>query len=518
MFWVNDEVQTILQRSVQRYLVTDYKTPSGKVHVGALRGVLIHDAIYRGLVKAGVQSEYLYGFDDFDPMDGMPVYLDEPVYRQYMGMPLCAIPSPVSGFKSFAEYYAKDFLAVFNTLGVHPTIVWDSDSYTAGEYNESIRIILDNAAAIRQIYKDVSGSVKTNDWHPLQVVCPACGKIGTTKVIGWDGTLVTFSCEPAMVEWAAGCGHTGTISPFDGNAKLPYKLAIVARWYFRGTQVELAGLDHYTKGGTFYVAAEIARRVFKIEPAYGHIYEWLMIDGGKKMSSSTGVGVSAAAVVESLPAELVRFLMMRTRARTRIQFSLEGEAIPRLYDELDRCIDEYLADPQSDRGQAYEYARLTDAAPPVYRLRFSKIAYLLQMPRADITQYAETEKGAPLDSAEQAELQTRADYAKTWLKLYAPENYQFVVQATLPSVSLTAAQQDFLQALLKVFSAQKEWSGEELHVQIHEVKKQSAAEPKELFGALYQIFLGKDAGPQVGWLLASLDHEFVIERLSQATK
>ncbi|TSC96503.1 MAG: hypothetical protein CEN88_334, partial [Candidatus Berkelbacteria bacterium Licking1014_2] len=38
--------------------------------------------------------------------------------------------------------------------------------------------------------------------------------------------------------------------------------------------------------------------------------------------------------------------------------------------------------------------------------------------------------------------------------------------------------------------------------------------PKAAFGAIYQLFLGKDSGPQAGWLLASLERKTVIERLN----
>ena len=341
MFWVNQIVQEILKQEAKSYLVSDYKTPSGKVHVGALRGVLIHDAIYKGLKNSGVKTKYLFGFDDFDPMDGLPTYLDEKKYRPYMGLPLCNIPSPEAGYKSYAEYYAKDFLKVFNQLGAEPKIVWDSEVYKKGEYNEAIKIILNNTKEVRKIYQEISGSKKDSDWYPLNVVCPQCGKIGTTKVTNWDGKEVSFSCKPKMVTWAEGCGYQGKISPFDGNAKLPYKPAVAARWFFRNVQVELAGMDHYTKGGVFYVAREIAKKVLKIEPAYGHGYEWLML-GGKSMSSSRGVGFSAEEVASLLPAELLRFLMMRTKEKKRIEFSLDNEAVPRLYDEFDRCLDEYL--------------------------------------------------------------------------------------------------------------------------------------------------------------------------------
>jgi lysyl-tRNA synthetase class I len=41
-------------------------------------------------------------------------------------------------------------------------------------------------------------------------------------------------------------------------------------------------------------------------------------------------------------------------------------------------------------------------------------------------------------------------------------------------------------------------------------------EAKAAFAALYLAFLGRPNGPRAGWLLASLDRDFVIERLRQA--
>ena len=52
--------------------INDSKTPSGRVHVGALRGVLIHDAIFRTLREKGIPARYLFGVDDYDPLDEIP--------------------------------------------------------------------------------------------------------------------------------------------------------------------------------------------------------------------------------------------------------------------------------------------------------------------------------------------------------------------------------------------------------------------------------------------------------------
>jgi len=513
-FWVDRIVSDLKKRKDKKLLITDYKTPSGKVHLGALRGVIIHDAIFEGLSNDNQKVEYWYGFDDFDPMDDISVDLKKD-YQKYMGQPLCNIPSPKPGFKNFAQCFAKDFEKVFRALGVKSKTIWASENYKSGKYNKGIEIVLNNAKKIREIYKNISGSEKPKDWYPLQVVCPKCGKIGTTRVFDWNGKTVSFVCEKNMVDWAEGCGYEGQIVPYDGNAKMPYKVETAVKWFTFGTSCELAGKDHYTKGGAFYVAREIAREIFKTNPAYGFGYEWILI-GGKSMSSSKGVGVSAAEMQEILPDELLRFLFIRTRPKRQLEFNPEGDTIPRLYDEYDRCIDEYLAKTNSDFSKAYQYSKLSEVAPPKYRLRFTKAAYLLQMPRADIYKYAQEEKGSRLSIDEKEEIKIRIKYAKKWLKTYAPENFKFIVQEKLPikAKKLSKDQKEFLLKIAKLIE-NKKYSGEELHKEIHELKKNMSISPRDAFSAIYISLLGKDSGPQAGWLLASLDKKLVIQRFKE---
>ncbi len=356
MFWVDDTIGEILKKDVKKHLVTDYKTPSGKIHVGALRGVIIHDVLHRGLIDKKQSSEYWYGFDDFDPIDGLSKELENK-FSKYMGVPLSNVPSPKKGYKNFAHYFADDFIKVFQSMGVKAKVVWASELYKKGAYNKSIEMVLDNAEIIREIYKEVSGGEKQKDWFPLNVVCPKCGKIGTTKVNGWDKKEVSFTCAESLVKWAKGCGFKGKISPFNGNSKMPYKVEVAAKWFEFGTTVELAGKDHYTKGGTFNVARQIAKDVFKVPEAYGYGYEWFLV-GGKKMSTSKGVGTTAEEIAIILSPELLRFLMVRTRAKRTIEFDANGETIPMLYDEYDRCSESYIADPKSDRGRAFHYSQV----------------------------------------------------------------------------------------------------------------------------------------------------------------
>ncbi len=48
------------------------------------------------------------------------------------------------------------------------------------------------------------------------------------------------------------------------------------------------------------------------------------------------------------------------------------------------------------------------------------------------------------------------------------------------------------------------------------VKAETGIEAKELFQPLYQLFLGRTSGPQVGWFLSTFTREEVLKRLEAA--
>jgi lysyl-tRNA synthetase class 1 len=522
--WVDVIVEDILSsRPADRYVINDAKSPSGPIHVGSLRGVVLHDCLARGLRDHRREATFLYGFDDYDPMDSRPASIPAE-YDRYLGMPLSEVPSPGGGGQSYGQYYGLGFAEVWKKVGAQPEIYWTSGMYKSGKFNEAIRIALDRAEELVQIDREISGSQKA-ERHPIQPLCENCGRIGTTVVTGWDGSFVTYECRPDKVRWATGCGHRGRRTPFDGGSKLQYKAEWAAKWWMFGVQVEGAGKDHMTKGGSHDVASAITERVFSYRTPYPIPYEWFLV-GGKKMSSSTGLGVPAAELVEILRPELARFLMVRPHYRQQINFDPTGETIPTLYDEYDRAAAAYFGEATAktpaeaellrDHARTFYFSRTHDEQPRAYRMRFSKVAYLMQMPTVNLEEAAAKEKGAPLTEADRAELRRRVEDARRWLESYAPDHYRFSVQPSLPAVELTQAQRAFLARLADVVAEQKTWSGEELHTRIHALKSEMNLPAKEAFAAIYLAFLGKASGPQAGWLLASLDREFVSQRLREA--
>lgn len=523
--WVDVIAEDVLaSRPADRYVVNDAKSPSGPIHVGSLRGVVLHDCVARALRDTGRDVRFLYGFDDYDPMDSRPAAVPAE-FDRYLGMPLSEVPAPGSGAASFGRHYGEGFVQVCAQAGVRPEIYWTSDLYKSGRFNDAIRLALDRAAELIQIDREISGSQKA-ERHPVQVVCEHCGRIGTTVVTGWDGREVEYECRPDKVRWAQGCGHHGRRTPFDGGSKLQYKVEWAAKWRLLGVMIEGAGKDHMTRGGSHDVASAMVERVFQYPRPYPIPYEWFLV-GGRKMSSSRGVGAAASELVALLRPELARFLIVRPHYRQQINFDPSGETIPNLYDEYDRAAAAYFGEVEAktpaaaelwrDFSRTFFYSRIDREQSRCFRMRFAKVAYLMQMPNVDLAAAAAKEKGAPLTEADGIELEQRKNDARRWLETYAPDHYRFEVQTVLPVVALEEAQREFLARLAEIV-AQRSWSGEELHTRIHTLKTEMGLSPQQAFGAIYQVFLGKESGPQAGWFLAALDREFVLARLREASR
>ncbi|MBI2324169.1 MAG: lysine--tRNA ligase, partial [Chloroflexi bacterium] len=376
-------------------------------------------------------------------------------------------------------------------------------------------------------YAEVANVQKDERWLPIGVICESCGRIGTTSAYDYDGTTVAYECKTDHVAWAEGCGHSGRISPFKGNAKLYWNLQWCAMWDHFAVTYEEGGKDLLTEGGSRDRANEIYREVWKQDPPLGLMHEFLNV-GGKKMSTSrpedwAKLGASAHELVSIYPAEVVRFLMLRTDPKRHIDFDPTGMSLPRLMDEYDRCADQYALDPEGDLARIWALSQVAeDPAPPAYRVRFSIVADWLQIPSVDPPRKAEERKGAALTGPEAADLRRRIELARAWLERWAPQEAKFSVQDRLPDAarSLSPAQRRFLERAAEVVADRMD--ADALQQQLYGIAREVGLVEgdrvsKHAFESIYLAFLGRSMGPKAAWLLATLPADFVRRRLREAS-
>ena len=526
MFWADE----LAGRLSGAQVVNDSKTPSGTIHVGSLRGPVIADVITRALRAHGLPTTLLYGVDDLDPMDAQALLTPDAIER-LMGVPLAKVPDPLQdGHSSYARHFAEAFIGTFSGLGIHPDrYYWMSEIYASGEMDRYIRLALDRAALVRELYERVANVRHPAEWHPLAVICEHCGRIGTTIVTRWDGEQVAYECRTDLVRWATGCGRSGRVSPFGGRAKLPFNVDWAAKWSLFGVTIEPCGKDLATAGGARDRADAVAQEVFERNPPLRVDYEFLNISG-RKMSTSRGHGAAANEIAEVVPAEQLRLLFVRPRPNHAIDFDPVGtDAIPRLFDESDRIAAasagrEVRGELPSDHERVFA-AALPDPDSDVrgegaaYRVPFNHLALLLQVPGVDLAARVEAEKGGPLTEHETALLAERMRAALAWLEAYAPDRAHLEVRRDgLPPSAreLDHEQRGLLAAVAAALAAGAAWDGESLQAAIFDAAKQVGLPAGRAFAAIYAAFLGQASGPRAGWLLAALEPEFVIERLRAA--
>lgn len=518
MYWSDKVAKQIIDSGEYKpYHVDDMKTLSGYPTVGSLRGPFVHDFIFKSLKHAGVDTIFTYVYNDFDPIDDLTEDLKEK-FTQYLGFPLKTAPSPVEGFDSFADYYADDFSKVLSGLGIEPEYVSSWELYHQGKFNVVIKEALDSASEIQEIYHRVSGSQKKEmGWLPLQVICPSCGKLGTTRVHDWDGETVAFICEPNLVKWAQGCGYKGRISPFGGNGKLPWKVDWPAHWKVLGVTIEGAGKDHSVAGGSRDVAREICQRVFKIKEPFNLPYEFFTL-GGKKMSSSKGLGVKAREVFNFLPAEVTRFLFSRTDYRQEIDFNpVETTVIPDLFDEYDRCFLAFVDSGDPDLARAFEMSQIRSLPKKekIFLPRFRDVVNFIQSSPDKIDQIFTEAKGSALTKEEQSILDERKKYAQIWIDSYAPEEFKFQLSQST-EVSLDKEQKEYLKGVIELIN--QDLPEDDLQKELYSLTQSQGIETKKAFQALYLVLIGKDHGPKAGVLLSANPKEKIVERLKEVTK
>ncbi|MCL5438514.1 MAG: lysine--tRNA ligase [Patescibacteria group bacterium] len=505
MFWADK----LLENVKGKQIINDSWTPSGMVHAGSIKGPVLHDVIYRVAKEKNPKTEFIFGIDDMDPVDGLPKELLK-THEKYFGYPLFLVPGP-NNKGTFADYFMDKMLDVFKKLNIAGKIYRVEKLYKEGKFNEWIKKALDNADKIRKIYKEVSGSQKPEDWFPFQVICPNCQKLGTTKVIGWDGEKVEFICEENMVNWAKGCGERGEMSPFNGNGKLVWRVEWAAKWALFNITIEAAGKDHASKGGSYDVSGKICEEVFGKKMPMKIPYEHLL-SGGKKMSSSKGIGLSSDDLFQVMPPELIRFSIIKTPPNQAVEFTVYNtDLIPKIYDSYQKASDEYF----SSRGRsasggnntneelvkAFELSQIEKPIHPP-RIRFSVLAQWVQMPNME-------------DEIKKEGLGKWARYAKVWVEKYAPESEKFLVQQKIPDAvkNLSQKQKEFLRKISSELD--KKWDAEDFQKNIYGWSKEIELPSKDAFSSIYISLLGKDHGPKAAWLILSLAKDFVKKRFAE---
>lgn len=504
MQWLNEIVErAIAQHPDGEIIVSSGVSPSGKYHLGTLREILTAEVVTRELKRRGRDARHLHIVDDHDVFRKVPAGLPEE-YAQYLGKPLCDVPSP-TGEGSYADYYLNDMLQAAEKLHLGMEVVRSNDNYKKGLFVEAIEKTLANLPRVRDIITEVSGRQLDESWSPIQVL-----EDGRLK----NRPFKTIDTQKKVITYVDASGNDRDISYATGDVKLNWRIDWPARWWMLRVQVEPFGRDHATKGGSYDTGKEIVRDIFDAPAPIPVPYNFINRTGDtKKMSKSAGNTITAAELLEMLPPEIVWYFILRA-APDKLLFFDEGDTLMRLFDDFAAL----LAKPdRTDSEQQLVDLCIQDVEPTVSNIPFTHLvaSYQASLKDADrtIDVIRRTEHAATAER-DAAVIRKELTFIDNWLVNRAPEEVKFALADTIDANDFTDVEQQFLRSLAqKVAAAPADADGQWFHNAIYEFKEELGLSPKDMFTTLYRALIGKTSGPRAGWFLSILPRDWLIERL-----
>ncbi len=475
-------------------------SPSGEIHIGNMREVLTADAVFRAMRDRDVSVRFNYVADNFDPLRRVYPFLDAKVYEPLIGQPLSDIPCPCGDHSSYSDHFLEPFLGALERLHVAVEVERADRMYKSGRMTPFVLRALERRDLIASILNELTGKQVADEWSPFNPWCPDCRLMTAARVVGFSSAEATFDYE-------CECGSKGT-RPVAGGGKLVWRIDWPARWAMLGVTIEPFGKDHATRGGSYDTGVRIAQEVFDRKAPHPIPYEWIRLKGKGDMSSSKGNVLSISHMLEVVPPEALRYLVIRERPQKTINFD-PGIPLLQLVDQVDDAAARGRDERALELSRAGEFESVG--------VPFKHLVVVAQAADFDADKTLEILSRTGYGNASARAVAERMAFARRWLDAFAPEDLKFEVQQTLPKLAeeLDSDQREFLSRLAD--QLEPGMDGQGIHEAIYALAGTFPdVKPPRLFQAIYVALLGKQRGPRAGGFLAVLETEFSVKRFREA--
>lgn len=457
-------------------------SPSGNIHAGNLREVLVAEAVARALEARGAEVRFLFHADTIDPLrkisPGVPGE-----YDRYLGHSLSRVPDPGDdGHASYAEHFLAPFERAISEMRMEIEVLRSHELYERGVYTEVTREALERTDDLRLILREVTGREMPEGWSPYQPRA-ASGDLTGNRVVEHlpDENRVVFVDRE---------GREGTADYSKGEGKLGWRVELAARWKALGVTFEPFGKDHTSRGGSTDTADRMAREVFGYPVPGRYEYEWIQLRGAGAMSSSRGIVLLPEDLLRIMPPDALRRLVLgRDPARAR-DIDL-GEGFPQFMDEQRAELG----------GTGVPFTHLVTVSQTVGEDTGAAVGML--------------RRGGYAGAADQPRtLAAELSYAREWSREWAPEQFRLGVLEEMPEEAgqLDEDQRRYLATVARRLPEEEQPEAEAMQDLLYSTARELGLKPKKAFAAIYTVLLGKKSGPKAGPFVAGLPVDFVRER------
>ena len=502
-------------------------SPSGSVHLGNLREVMIPHLVADEVRRSGYPCRHILSWDDYDRLRRVPAGFPES-FAEHVGRPLTSVPDPAGDcHENWAGHFKDPLRESLAELGIRVTEISQTQMYTSGAYTSQIILAMRRRADIGAILRryqtkpaDADEDARA-DYYPFRPYCVACGRD--------DTTVNAFDDDTAEISYTCACGASVGPVPIDQvRGKLAWKVDWPMRWAYERVTFEPAGADHASPGSSFAVGRHLVEDIFGGQMPLHFGYSFVGTLGSAKMSGSAGSAPTPKDALEIFEAPLVRWLYARRRPEQSITLAF-GTEVGRVYDEWDaltRKVSEGIAEPSARAIYTRASSTADGELPQTPRpMSFRTLASLSDITAGDEEQQLRILRDltpqAPIKSL--SEVRPRLDCARAWALEYAPDEARTTVRDEPDQPMLASlTEQDHHALKLLVDQMAEHWSLDELTTLLYGIPKLIRGLPidapptpelkvaqRAWFGLLYRLLIGEDTGPRLPTLLLALGQERV---------
>jgi lysyl-tRNA synthetase class 1 len=463
------------------HVVVSGISPSGNIHVGNLREVLVAEAVANALRERGEDVRFIFHADTVDPLRKIAPGVPES-FREYLGHSLSRVPDPEGDHASYAEHFLAPFEEALREMGMAVEVVRSHELYERGVYTDVTREALEHTSDLRRILAEVSGRELPETWSPY-LPRAASGDLTGSRVL-------EHLPDERKVIFVDRHGNEGVADYSKGEGKLGWRVELAARWKALGVTFEPFGKDHTSRGGSTDTADRMAREVFRYPVPGRYEYEWIQLKGQGAMSSSKGIVLLPEDLLRVMPPDALRVLVLgRNPGRA---FDLD------LTEDFPRFMDESQASTENE---------------PVPFNHLLTVAQTVRDPReaAEILRRGGYEAAASYPEKLADDLR----YARNWAAEWAPESLRLRLlephEAAEAARSLDDEQRGYLAAVADKLDPALD--GEAVQDLLYGTAVGRGLKPKKAFAAVYTVLLGRKHGPKAGPFIANLPVDVVRRRL-----
>ena len=327
--------------------------------------------------------------------------------------------------------------------------------------------------------------------------CEKCGKNATTRVLSHDGEEYEYSCD-RDVKYAKGCNHTGKGKISGHNYKLTWRLHWPAWQDYFGTSAEGGGVDHFTRGGSRDTLEAVFREIFGKEPPIGYKFGFILFEG-KKYSKSKGTGMGVKELMELLPPEVLKYMLLKPDLQENVDIVPTGLNMLRTIDDYEKALallaaGNYESLSRADRKRVMAAKLASEGAEGGRGWKTPFLDLLLYRNlQWSWSQIAEK-------TGDKVSIQKLSPYVEAWEKKnFIPEEYAFSYKPQKAQPGAAA----FFGRLSASMGAL------EIHNLTFATAKELGIPPAKLFEECYNALLSKPKGPKLGKLIEAIGVEKV---------